>query len=429
MKFEALVLALVLLTSAAIAWQDRILRQTLVFSRHNASSFLSYGFDDQVLGGRSSVVPDAKQPLSWSCELREGYAYPFCGVELLFDPEHHRQGFDFSGFQTLTLTMSYQGSANTLRLHLKNHDPRYSIAGRSETSKFNKIDFPAPGKHQRLQFRLADVSVADWWLTANNIPPELSAPQLDNVISIALQIGDGSRPGKHNIQIHSIKLEGSRLSQAHWYLAILTAWLILTGMFLIHRISTLKKDLSARQALQAITLSQAKQAEEAARHDHLTQVYNRTGVAQHFDRTIKEAPDRVSVAVILVDVDCFKLLNDRYGHNYGDDVLASFAQILKRNVRSDDIVGRWGGEEFIIICKDVDEGSAMELADKVRSRIEHFHFGECERVTASFGVYCHSAEHVDLAELVRKADRALYEAKQSGRNRSVIYEPAAKQAA
>jgi diguanylate cyclase (GGDEF)-like protein len=136
-----------------------------------------------------------------------------------------------------------------------------------------------------------------------------------------------------------------------------------------------------------------------------------------------------SIAVIMIDVDNFKLVNDRHGHPYGDEVLVSLAQILLRNSREGDIVARWGGEEFIVICANLGEDETLEAADKLRKRVEHFHFGECDRITASFGTYWTATGYSDLAPLVGCADIALYAAKAKGRNRAVKYESFLRSAA
>ncbi len=427
-KLELAVAALVVLTLAAIVFADSILKRSIEINPANARSYIGFAYGDQANEGNSTAVENPGRPLSWQCVLRDAYDYPYCGYELLFDHELYSRGIDLSGMQTLTVLVSYEGPGENLRMHLKNHDPRYSKPGRSETSKFNKVEFPVKAKTQRVELELADFSVADWWLTSNRIPPELGRPQFDNVISIDLQTGSGARPGVHRFAIHSIRLEGWALTPAQWYLGILSAWLVLVGFFLGWRISRLKRDLARRQALEEAALRLAQEAELEARHDHLTRLLNRTGVDERY-RGMVAGPGGGDVAVLLVDIDRFKSLNDRFGHNYGDEVLSSFAQLLKRNVGLDDIVGRWGGEEFIIICRGLGPGEAIELANKLRSRIEHFHFGDCEKVTASFGVYSHNGSPRPLGELVECADAALYTAKELGRNLAILYQGFMRKAA
>jgi len=126
------------------------------------------------------------------------------------------------------------------------------------------------------------------------------------------------------------------------------------------------------------------------------------------------------LTAMLIDIDHFKSVNDTLGHGYGDEVLASFASLLKRNARQGDVVGRWGGEEFLILSAGLDEEQALRYAQSLRSRIAYFHFGECETVTASFGL--RSSNHSTLSDLVSEADVALYKAKARGRNRVEIFD-------
>lgn len=123
-------------------------------------------------------------------------------------------------------------------------------------------------------------------------------------------------------------------------------------------------------------------------------------------------------SVILVDIDYFKEVNDNYGHQIGDLVLQEFAQILSNNIRATDIVGRWGGEEFLIVCSQTNADGALALAENLRKIIENFSFNTVAHKTASFGVtsYC---ENISTNLLFKNVDDALYRAKESGRNKVV----------
>ncbi|MDD4880351.1 MAG: GGDEF domain-containing protein, partial [Gallionellaceae bacterium] len=122
------------------------------------------------------------------------------------------------------------------------------------------------------------------------------------------------------------------------------------------------------------------------------------------------------MAVLLLDLDHFKDINDRHGHPVGDEVLKGFVEVLRQNVRASDILGRWGGEEFLVISPHLGLDSAVKLAEKLRLSIEAASFTAGIRLTASIGV----AEFVPgekVSELVERVDRALYAAKADGRNR------------
>lgn len=169
--------------------------------------------------------------------------------------------------------------------------------------------------------------------------------------------------------------------------------------------------------------ARAREADRAwgeARTDSLTGVANRRAleeeVLRDLDRGVQGEP---SIAIILLDVDRFKRVNDQFGHAVGDDVLVRIAQILEREVRTGDVVGRWGGEEFVILLRRTDRANAQVLAERLRGTIADSLFPGVGRMTVSMGVSAARSDD-DVTDLLRRADRALYEAKTHGRNRSVL---------
>jgi diguanylate cyclase (GGDEF)-like protein len=128
---------------------------------------------------------------------------------------------------------------------------------------------------------------------------------------------------------------------------------------------------------------------------------------------------RERTAVILVDLDHFKSVNDTYGHTVGDTLLTATARVLQQRIRLDDVVGRWGGEEFLIVCPSTGLEDAAALAETLRARIAARDFPGIGSRTASLGVAA-SAPGDTATSLVERADAALYEAKRLGRNRVVV---------
>ena len=123
-------------------------------------------------------------------------------------------------------------------------------------------------------------------------------------------------------------------------------------------------------------------------------------------------------SVILIDIDHFKKVNDTYGHPIGDEVLKDFAHILKENARITDVVGRWGGEEFMIIASETDSVGATKFATTIKKAINEHEFPKAGKVTASFGLSQISVGD-SVEDIVNRADLALYNAKENGRNRVV----------
>ncbi len=163
------------------------------------------------------------------------------------------------------------------------------------------------------------------------------------------------------------------------------------------------------------------QYKEKANTDYLTGLNNR----QKFEIAINEEISRAQryhhpFSVIMVDIDYFKTVNDTFGHDAGDIVLKEFSQLLTQNIRQADILARWGGEEFIILCPSTDSNGAKALAQTLRAKIEEHTFSNVGQKTASFGVTQYQ-DGSDLKTIFINVDNALYRAKEEGRNRVVVF--------
>ena len=150
--------------------------------------------------------------------------------------------------------------------------------------------------------------------------------------------------------------------------------------------------------------------------DGLTRLDNRAGLEMEFERMLSPATaSDHSFSIIITDVDRFKEINDEYGHQTGDAVLAELALVLRAGTRSADCVGRWGGDEFLVLCKDSGREGALAVAEKLRRTVEGRDFPLVGHITCSFGVGAWEAG-IDRDDLFRRADEALYRAKRAGRN-------------
>ena len=151
--------------------------------------------------------------------------------------------------------------------------------------------------------------------------------------------------------------------------------------------------------------------------DRLTGLGNRNKLDERLaEELARSRRHGTAFALIMLDIDHFKAVNDTHGHQAGDEVLAGTAALLRQHSRTSDVVGRWGGEEFLLLCPETDEGGAMFLAEQLRACIEAARFPEVGRITASFGVAAFRPAD-DGEALLRRADEALYRAKEKGRNR------------
>jgi len=163
---------------------------------------------------------------------------------------------------------------------------------------------------------------------------------------------------------------------------------------------------------------------QLATTDPLTTLLNRRALTERLTREMERAlRDDSSVALLLIDLDHFKRVNDTHGHLVGDAVLRDVAELLLAGARGSDFVGRFGGEEFLVVLPDTDDDGAAAFAERIRERVEAHRFPDREgdpslRMTTSIGVATFPAALIESVEdLFARADAALYRAKADGRNR------------
>lgn len=170
------------------------------------------------------------------------------------------------------------------------------------------------------------------------------------------------------------------------------------------------KDVTAR-------VVREKALRRAATQDALTGLHNRRHGEQLLTKAHRKALARGKpLSVLVCDVDHFKQVNDRFGHPAGDRVLADIGRILRQSVRSGDAVIRWGGEEFVILLDNCPQPAAVELAERIRHRVEAHRDVDAGRLTLSLGLATLRPQETQQ-DLVARADAALYQAKGAGRNR------------
>jgi len=190
-------------------------------------------------------------------------------------------------------------------------------------------------------------------------------------------------------------------------------------IYAVMRMKALQDELKERnKQLEELT----KRLELMAITDHLTGIYNR----RHFEKIIetefaKVLRYNISLSCLMIDVDHFKRINDRYGHDVGDYVLKKIAELISSSLREVDVIARWGGEEFIVLLPNTTKEDAKGVAERILKSVSEYRFKGLpsdERVTVSIGIASVGDEMVDKWErLIKVADDALYKAKTMGRNR------------
>lgn len=213
-----------------------------------------------------------------------------------------------------------------------------------------------------------------------------------------------------------------------------TKWIHLCSNFLfsdfgkstfgtIEDISIRKKIQSKNEALIQELTDLKNQLELAAKTDPLTKLLNRRGIEERFVEEIaRNSRSKKPFCLILCDIDFFKKVNDTHGHDAGDHILIEVALLLKKEVRKQDMICRWGGEEFLMVLPETSLEGGERLAEKIRSCIESqkpVFAGKDIPVTMSLGIAEFNEKSNDIDTIIKQADNCLYHAKKSGRNQSV----------
>ncbi len=267
--------------------------------------------------------------------------------------------------------------------------------------------------------KIAGVIPIDFQLTTATRNDE---PLLQGILQKAVhQLGDKERQQIFRQWI-AIRVEQGVSYWVIWQVLAISGLFILAIFFWNRMLERSRQraqtTLAQLHQLQQNLHAQNQALERMARTDQLTGLANRF----QLDAVMAQALGQIHqqrFGLILLDLDHFKQVNDTYGHPVGDQVLTTVATLLRNNVRANDTVGRWGGEEFLIICPNTQAEGAVKVAEYLRARIATQAFPVVGRLTASFGVtVCHADD--TLQTLLARADQALYQAKYAGRNQSAL---------
>lgn len=366
---------------------------------------------------------------AWKCTYPENYHADYFPCAVTLDLSTAADvGMDLSKYEQFILHLNYSGGANKVRIAIRNYNPAYSKISDSNSTKFNAIQIHSSELNKENHIALSAFVAADWWLSQYNIPLSRSAPEMNNALVITVDFGEPIPPGIHTFSIDKLELQGEWIHIEYWYLTILCAWMLGILIYAIKRLLELsaqtKHDI---QVINELSNSNEQLKEETNKFrrlstvDPLTQLYNRFGIDQIIaslsGNSYLQTPDTPNYSLLVIDIDHFKRINDQRGHDTGDLVLQHIAKIIQNNLRAGDYVGRWGGEEFVVIMPGASKKTAMAMAEIIRDAIFST---PCDlekplSVSASFGVSERQAEE-DFASCFKRADNALYKAKEHGRN-------------
>lgn len=418
---------LLLLTGIAIVGERSILFTTVTL---DASSGGVSSYADVQEGGESRSSITDPEEMSWTCTLQESGRFMYCGFELIFSPEDRTQGLDFRRYDLARFWLDYEGPTSSVRIYLRNYDPIYSQPYAFDSTKYNQVEFDAKllQEEEPVEFAIKDFVVANWWFYRSEITPGMGHPQFDNIVVLEVQTGSNPQPGVHRFTLRKVELEGQLLTSETWYRGILGAWLVVALIYLAARSVTLKRELRRKSQrerelveINRLLDSRGQELEEKARTDPLTGAFNREGIGDAMRLGLAEwRREHKPLSIVMLDLDHFKQVNDNHGHAVGDRILAGVSALVKQNVRTSDLFARWGGEEFVLVCRNTRIEEAESIAQKLCDLISEHDFEEAGlKVTASFGVAMLRREE-SLEQIFERVDRALYAAKAEGRNRVVV---------
>lgn len=424
-RSEYLLILLVLATLLAIVFEKSILHTQMVITPNDGHKVGVY--TDVLSGGNSIAKLIDSNNYHWQCILQDQFAYPYCGFEI-FLGKSQTQGIDLENYNNIKLWLDYKGNSETLRIYLRNFDPVYSREDFDKSTKYNQLEFATKLlKNQPLEFSVKDFFVANWWLIELKIEPELSHPQFDNTVILEIHTGTQNPLGLNEFKLQRIELSGQVLTTEEWYRLIMGIWLTGFIIFIIYRFISLRNEISLQKLreaelieINALLDARSKALEEKSKTDSLTGAFNRDGIEDAIRIGLNEwRKQQKPLSLILIDIDLFKSINDTYGHATGDQVLAELSQLVRQHIRHRDLFARWGGEEFVLFCRNTNLQQTVGIADKIRALIANHNFPHNIRVTASMGV-ASLQTHESLDQLFNRADKALYRAKDLGRNRVEI---------
>ncbi|HEY0953115.1 MAG TPA: GGDEF domain-containing protein [Roseateles sp.] len=425
-RFEYSLLLLMLLSVAAVQFSDALLRQVRVITPD--APFLTEPMSDQRNGGNSQVRRGPAQGFELLCTLQERYRYPYCGLALRFDPQLVK-GIDLSEVRRMRLWLDYQGPAGTLKIQLRNASPAYGIPQtENEAAKYNHIEINAQSiQGGVIEVDLRNFVVANWWMQQFHVAPHLGRPEFDNVVTLEITTGTEAPLGEYRFVLHKVEYDVQRLSTERWYLLIMSIWLGLALLYLLQRlvrlqtvVHTQRQQSQELHEINQVLNARSEQLVQMATTDALTGALNRKGLEDVLQQALADwRRHQHPLGLVLIDIDHFKAVNDSHGHQAGDRVLAGLAALVRSHVRAQDLLGRWGGEEFLLVCRDTQLPQALAIAEKLRALVAGHDFGDGLRVTASFGVAAMDNGERPLDQVFAAADAALYRAKAQGRNRVI----------
>ncbi len=416
------IVGLLLLTVVLPVWHRFGMRTG--FTVEGAGSYPVSAYDDRSRGGASVATLQREGGVTvMHCKLAAAYRAPYCAMHVALGDG--TKGIDLSRFAAVTLDItSVAGpdrSPTQVTVYLRNYNPAYAKPGQLDTLKANTYQYTPVDGRQPLSVPLSNFHVAAWWVQLYHVRLADARPDLRDVVALDVTTGDRLSPGDYSIAVRSITFRGKWLTRDELLALIVGMWFVAAMLYLLASSWRARRQASVasagRRALEhanATLASQRDQLRSIASHDELTGAYNRPGLRARLAPELAHTRGE-ALTVVFMDVDRFKVVNDRHGHATGDACLQHLSALITSHIRADDVFARWGGEEFLLACVGQALAPTAELAERLRVLIAEFAWPTGIALSCSFGVAeLEAGEAFD--SLLRRADAALYQAKRDGRN-------------
>ena len=425
-------IVLVLLSIAGLMWNSLGMNETLVVDGRSAYAMRAVDDRDPTNHGSSiALVERNGRSLALQCQIGSAATYPFCELHIALAPEP--EGIDLSQFSVIRVRLNATGPEprQQVRVALGNFNPAYSKPGDIETLKNHELVYIQKAPNGLIEVPMDRMSVASWWIEEHNIPLEYAGTELQHVVAMDIETGSNLQVGLHRIVVDRIELERKLVSTATFRLGLLLVWLAAVSTSVAIQLLHFKSQLVESRRQQRILAqtvhslnARSESLETLARSDAATGLLNRAGLKLGLEQMLlRHGLKLFPVAVIFADIDRFKHINDSLGHSAGDAVIAQMATHLRSHVTHGDLVARWGGEEFLLLCPSTGAEEARRIAERLRQGMQRHPWPSDVEVTCSFGVTMLAAGE-DWLQAIERADVAMYQAKQAGRNRVVMVEAA-----
>lgn len=380
---------------------------------------------------------DEYTSLNWLDPNRESFTCLFlrsdgsrrCGLDIGLG-DGRRSGLDISQFNIARLAIKYEGPADKLRFSFRNAYKEVNTAIATteysyiDNAKYHSTILPLRGGAYVYDIPLDSLKVPSWWISQSHMADDdKGSPDRSNVIRVGFDVETPMPVGQHFFHVLGLTLVAPWLSAANagWWLALSAFYFVIVGI--IYNVFCLKSHIQEHQEEMFGLLGKLKEANNKSAHfktlamyDPLTGLLNRRA-ALDLVRDFSLRNSLAGTALVLLDIDHFKRVNDSYGHDIGDEVLQSVSELILQSLREGDAAIRWGGEEILVICPRTRQEGAESVAEKLRMQIAALRFPPHElTITASIGVASIAASDT-FDQAFKRADEALYRAKNSGRNR------------